>query len=150
MNFLARVRAVRFGYVLIVLQVIAAAGLAYDAKIHFRLAPVYDGIKTSTISQGDLFRIEAWLAVVAAVLVLAIRRPIFALVAAAVAGGGIVPLVAYRYYDIGPIGPLPSMYEPVWYPDKTNTLWAQAIATVASLLLLVLLVRRARNTETNS
>jgi len=131
----------------ILLQVIAAAGLAYDAKIHLHLAPAYDQIKSSTISQGDLFRIEAWLAIAAAVLVLLVRKPISALVAAAVAGGGLVPLLVYRYYDFGSFGPLPAMYEPAWYPDKTHTAIAQAVATVAALLLLVVPIRSTPSNE---
>ncbi|MFL6025037.1 MAG: hypothetical protein ACJ72O_16975 [Marmoricola sp.] len=122
------------------LQLITAAGLAYDAKIHLHLAPAYDQIKSSTVSQGDLFRVEAWLAIAAAVLVLVLRRPITALLAVAVAGGGLVPLLVYRYYDFGSFGPLPAMYEPAWYPDKTHTAIAQAIAAAAAALLLLLVV----------
>jgi hypothetical protein len=143
MNLTARLRAIPLD-VLTALQVITAVGLAYDAKIHFKLAPVYDSIKSSTISQGDLFRIEAWLAVVAAILVLVGRKPILSFIALAVAGGGLVPLLVYRYYDIGAVGPLPPMYEPAWYPDKTNTAWAQAIAAVAALIILVVVIVRAR------
>src|SRR5690349_1350055 len=129
---------------LILLQVIAAAGLAYDAKIHLHLAPAYDQIKSSTVSQGDLFRIEAWTAIAAAVLVLIVRKPISALVAVAVAGGGLVPLLVYRYYDFGSLGPLPAMYEPAWYPDKTHTAIAQAVSAGAGLVLVVVLVLRNR------
>lgn len=128
----------------ILLQAITAAGLAYDAKIHFKLAPAYDQIKSSTVSQGDLFRIEAWLAIAAAVLVLLVRKPVAALFAASVAGGGLVPLLVYRYYDIGAVGPLPAMYEPAWFPDKSHTAIAQAIATVAALILVALAVRGRR------
>lgn len=123
-----------------VLQIVIAAGLALDAKIHLDLAAAYDAIKSSTISQGTLFRIEGVLAIAAAVLVLLWRRPVSALVAAAVAGGGLVPLLVYRYYNIGAIGPLPSMYEPAWFPDKSHTAIAQAIAAAAAVLLFVLLV----------
>jgi heme A synthase len=129
------------------LRVIAAAGLAFDARIHFKLASTYDAIKSSTISQGDLFRIEAVSAVIAAVAILVFARPLAGLAAAAVAGGGLVPLLVYRYYDIGSIGPLPPMYEPAWYPDKTNTAWAQAIATVAALVFVVIAVRKSRRKE---
>jgi hypothetical protein len=133
----------------IVLRLIAAAGLAFDARIHLRLAPAYVSVRTSTVSQADLFRIEAVLAIIAAVVVVAVPfKPALerysALLAVLVAGGGLVPLVVYRYYNIGAIGPLPSMYEPSWYPDKTHTFWAQVIATVAGLALLVLAVRRHR------
>lgn len=124
----------------LVLQVVAAAGLAYDARIHLKLASTYDAIRTSTVSQGDLFRIEGALAIAAAVLVILLRRPVTAILAALVAGGGLVPLLVYRYYDVGSLGPLPPMYEPIWYPDKSHTAIAQAVATVAAILLLVVLV----------
>ena len=104
--------------------------------------------KSSTVSQGDLFRVEGAVAIAAAVLVVLLRRPVTALLAALVAGGGLVPLLVYRYYDVGSIGPLPPMYEPAWYPDKTNTAIAQAVATVAALLLFVLLMRTRKNSET--
>ncbi|MFL6172440.1 MAG: hypothetical protein ACJ716_06070 [Marmoricola sp.] len=127
-----------------ILQLITAAGLAFDARIHLRLAPAYDQVKSSTVSQGDLFRIEAWLAIAAAVLVVVLRRPATAALAALVAGGGLVPLLAYRYHDFGSLGPLPSMYEPAWYPDKTHTAIAQAIAAGTAVVLLVLLVLEKR------
>ncbi len=53
-----------------VLTVIVAAGLAIDAYVHLDLASTYDVVKTSTLSQGDLFRVEAVLAIVAGVALL--------------------------------------------------------------------------------
>jgi len=131
------------------LRVLTAAGLAYDARIHLKLASAYDQIASSTVSQGDLFRIEAGLAIAAAVLVLLVHRPVTALLAAAVAGGGLVPLLVYRYYDVGSLGPLPNMYEPAWYPDKTHTCIAQAVAAATALVLVVLEVRRRRSSTTD-
>ncbi|MFL6060863.1 MAG: hypothetical protein ACJ72E_06510 [Marmoricola sp.] len=132
---------------MLVLQVATAVGLVIDARIHLKLATTYDAIKSSTVSQGDLFRIEGALAIAAAVAVVLVRRPATALFAVLVAGGGLVPLLVYRYYDVGAVGPLPPMYEPAWYPDKTHTCIAQAVASVAAILLVVVLVgmrRRAR------
>jgi hypothetical protein len=143
MTLTAHLRTHGSSYALGALQAITVVGLAIDAKIHLNLATTYDPVASSTISQGDLFRIEGALAIAAAVLVL-IRKPVFALAAVMVAGGGLLPLLVYRYYNVGAIGPLPNMYEPAWYPDKTNTCIAQAIAAVAALILLVVLVRRAR------
>ncbi|CAM5237835.1 hypothetical protein STENM327S_04073 [Streptomyces tendae] len=54
--------------------VLAAAGLAVDAYLHAHLADRYDAI-TSMLSQGTLFRVEAALAALAALLVLLWRRP---------------------------------------------------------------------------
>ena len=130
----------------VVLRGVIVASLVLDAKIHLHLAPAYDQIRSSTVSQGTLFRVEAALAIAAALLVVLARRPLSALVALAVAGGGLVPLLVYRYYDLGSLGPLPAMYEPAWYPDKTHTCIAQAVAAAAALMLLgVALVRRRNN-----
>lgn len=139
-----RSRASRFLTLSMALRVICAVGLGIDARVHLKLAPAYDSIKSSVVSQGTLFRIEAVLAIVAALLVLVIHKRITALIVVAVAGGGLVALLVYRYFDIGAIGPLPPMYEPAWYPDKTNTCIAQAVATVAGLVLLVPALNRAR------
>jgi hypothetical protein len=124
------------------LTAVTAAGLAYDAYVHADLAGTYDAVKTSAVSQGDLFRVEAGAAGLAALLVLFRPRRYTAGFAALVAGAGLAALLAYRYYNIGKIGPLPSMYEPAWYPEKTHTTIAQAIATAAAIALLVLLTLR--------
>lgn len=129
-----------------VLRLICAAGLGVDARIHLKLAPAYDAIKNSTISQGDLFRIEAGLAIVSALLIVVVRRKLAAVIALGVAGGGLVALLVYRYFDIGAVGPLPPMYEPIWYSDKTTTCIAQAISTIAALGLL-LPIRTSRRAE---
>ena len=129
------------------LRLVCAAGLAVDARVHLKLASAYDAIKSSVVSQGDLFRIEAGLAIVAALLILVVHRKVVALVALAVAGGGLAALLVYRYFDLGAIGPLPPMYEPIWYSDKTNTCIAQAVSTLAALVLLVLPIRSSRRAE---
>ena len=38
--------------------------------------------------------------------------------------------------DLGPIGPLPDLYEPVWYPEKVVAAGGEAVALVAAGLLL--------------
>lgn len=114
---------------LLVLRLLVAAGLAIDAYVHADLAPAYDGIR-ATISEADLFRIEAGAAVVAALLVLVVgRRTGFGL-ALIVAAGGLGALLLYRYVDLGRIGPLPNMYEPSWFAKKTATALAEGGATL--------------------
>lgn len=54
------------------LILVVAAGLAIDAFVHLDLASSYDGVKSSVLTQGDLFRAEAVLAIIAA-LVLVVR-----------------------------------------------------------------------------
>lgn len=120
------------------LRIFTVVGLFVDARVHLNLATAYDSIKSSIVSQGDLFRLEASLAIAAALLIVLVRRSLTAAFAAAVAGGGLVALLVYRYFDLGAIGPLPPMYEPAWFPAKVDTCIAQAVATAASLCLLLL------------
>ncbi len=124
------------------LRAIVALGLLVNAYIHVDLASQYDAVTSGTISQGDLFRIEAGAGLLAAVLVLALRRRVSDLFALAVAAGGLFAVILYRYVEVGPIGPLPSMYEPIWYAEKTLSLVAQAGAAAAAATLLVLGVGR--------
>jgi len=45
---------------------------------------------------------------------------------------------------VGAVGPLPDMYEPFWFPDKTLAAVAEGIAVAASVALVVVLWRRLR------
>lgn len=118
-----------------VARILAAAGLAVDAYVHARLAGRYDAVG-DTISQGTLFRVEAALAALAALLVLAWRRRPADAFAWLVAAGGLAALLIYQYVDVGALGPLPNMYEPVWSSDKRLTAAAQALTIVTTTLLL--------------
>lgn len=118
-------------------RVLAAAGLAYDAYAHLDLAGNFDA-NTAAISQGMLFRVEAALAVLAALLVLITRRWAAAVFAVLVAGSALGAVLLYRYVDIGVLGPLPNMYEPGWYPEKTLSAIAEAAAVLAAGALLFL------------
>jgi hypothetical protein len=107
------------------LALLAAAGLAYDAYVHLDLAHVYDGVG-DTITQGGLFRLEAALAIAAAIAVLLSDHRLVWLTAGMVGLGGVAAVLLYRYVDVGAIGPVPNMYEPVWYDEKTWSAWAEA------------------------
>ena len=127
------------------LALIAAAGLAIDAYVHFHLASAYDGIKSSVLTQGDLFRVEGVAAVLAAVAVLVRPRRYTAAFAFVVAAGGTAAVLVYAYVNVGAFGPFPNMYDPIWYTEKTVSVWAEAIAAVAALALFVVLHLQARN-----
>ncbi|MEP6759823.1 MAG: hypothetical protein ABJA93_00465 [Sporichthyaceae bacterium] len=127
------------------LRGLVAAGLLVDAYIHFDLASQYDPITSGTVSQGDLFRVEAVAALLAAVIVVAFRRRATDLLALSVAAGGVVAVLLYRYVDVGPIGPLPSMYEPIWFAEKSLSLVAEAVAAVAAAVVAFSSGRSARS-----
>ncbi|MGH3782235.1 MAG: hypothetical protein ACRDRO_16875 [Pseudonocardiaceae bacterium] len=124
----------------VVVRVVVAAGLSYDAYAHLDLAASFDANR-ALISQGMLFRAEAVAAVLAAVLVLFIRHRAAVLFAVLVAGSALGAILLYRYVDIGAIGPLPDMYEPSWYPEKTLSAIAEVAAVVAAAALLLILHR---------
>ena len=119
------------------LVAVIVVGLAIDAYQHFNVAHNYVYNKTSTVSEATLFRIEAVMAIVAAVLVIVWASRWSAAIALAVAGGGLFLLVLYRYVNVGKIGPIPGMYEPTWaVPGKKWSVAGEAMAVVGSLALL--------------
>jgi hypothetical protein len=125
------------------LRLLTAAGLAIDAYVHADLAPAYDAIHGS-ISQGDLFRIEAAVASAAALIVLAVgRRTGFGL-AFLVAVSALGAIMLYRYVDVGTLGPLPNMYEPAWFTEKTIAAVAEAAAAVLAACGLLWEMRHRR------
>lgn len=128
------------------LRVLAAGGLAIDAYVHFQLAPAYDSLG-STITQGTLFRIEAAVAALVAVLLLLVDRTMVYVSTALVAGSALATVLVYRWVDVGALGPLPNMYEPVWYPDKTISAAGEAVATVAALVLVAIAVHARRGKQ---
>jgi hypothetical protein len=134
-------RAVRIALITVVV-----AGLAVDAYVHFDLASTYEPVKTDTLSQGDLFRAQSVVAILAALLLIVHPRRWTAAVAAVVAGSALAAVLVYRYVDIGQIGPIPSMYEPGWYTEKTVTAIAEAAAFVAAVVLLFVPWRRRTQT----
>lgn len=118
-----------------------AAGLGVVAYVHWHLAPGFDGVKGTAspqIGQGELFRVETALALIAMVLVLVTRRRVAAMVAFLIAAGGLGAVLLYGYVDVGGWGPLPNMYDPFWYPEKTLSAVAEAVAALGALWLLVM------------
>lgn len=115
------------------LRAATATGLSVDAVIHLQLAAQYQLAAPGGIGQGNLFRIEAVAAILAALYVLQSgSRPAFA-AAFLVAASALCAVLLYRYVDVPALGPLPSMYEPLWFAKKTATAIAEAVATVAAV-----------------
>ena len=121
----------------IALALIVAAGLAVDAYVHLHLASSYALVRTSTVSQATLFRLEGIAAILAAAAVLVRPNRVTASVAFIVGAAGAAAVLIYTNTDPGRIGPFPDMYEPVWYTDKSNSLIGEVIAAAAAVLLFV-------------
>lgn len=126
----------------LLLRLAVFAGLGVDAFVHFHLAG--DTGHSGTISESRLFWIQGAVAAVVAVLVLVRPRPVPYLIAFLVAASALGAVLLYRYVDVGAIGPLPDMYEPVWYTEKVVTTVAEAVAAVAAAIGVAVSARRPR------
>jgi len=119
-------------------RLIAVAGLSIDAYVHLDLASAYAEAK-APINEGILFRAEAALALLAALALIASARRLPLVLGFAVSASALALMLLSVYVDLGPLGPFPDLYDPVWFPAK---LWAAggeaaaAIASVAGILLL--------------
>ncbi len=128
-----------------ILRIGIAAALLVSGVIHVQLAPGYQQAAPGGIGQGTLFLVQAGAAALAAVFVLLKgSRAAFA-AAAAVGFSSLVAVILYRYVQVPAIGPLPSMYEPVWYTAKAITAVAEAIAGTLALTGIILQQRGPRS-----
>jgi hypothetical protein len=128
-----------------VLMIIVVVGLAIDAYVHYHLASAFRHNKTSVLSETDLFRAEATVAVIAGLALLLRPNRYTAGFAFLVAAAGTAAVLVYRYVDIHALGPIPAMYDPFWAPAEKNlSAIAEAVATVAAAILVVRFQARTR------
>jgi hypothetical protein len=127
------------------LRIVVAAGLAVDAVVHLRLAPEYQLAFPGGIGGRTLFRVEAVVAVIAAVAVLVRSSRGTYLVALLVAASAFVTVVLSRYVEVPALGPLPSMYEPLWFFEKSLSAIAEGIAALAAVTALLASTHTARS-----
>lgn len=118
-------------------------GLAVDAAVHLRLAPVMDVAAPGGIGGGNLFRLQGALALLVAVVVLLTGRRWSYLLALAVALSALVPVVLYHLVDVPPLGPVPRMYDPLWSAEKVVSIVGEALAVACALAGAVLTGRGA-------
>ncbi len=49
-------------------------------------------------------------------------------------GGAAGAVLLYYFVDFGQLGPIPRMYDPQWYTDKTISFTGEAVATIGALI----------------
>jgi hypothetical protein len=125
------------------LRVVTAAALVVDAVVHNDLVHRYAPNRSGGLSQGQLFRIEAVVALLAALLVLLTARWFAWAFAFTVSASAVAAVLISTNYDIGSIGPIPDMYEPIWYGKKTLAAVAESVGAAAALAGFALRVLRA-------
>lgn len=116
------------------LRVLTALALFIDAGVHILLAPGYQAANPGGIGQGNLFLLESAAAILVAFYVLIRGSKLSYAMALAVALSAFAAVMLYRYVDIPAIGPLPAMYEPVWFFEKTLSAVAEGIGAVLAAI----------------
>jgi hypothetical protein len=119
------------------LRAVIVVGLLVDAVIHLQLASGYQLAAPAGIGQGTLFRIEAVAAVLTALLVAVRPSRLTYLASVVVAGSALGAVLLYRYVDVPGFGPLPAMYEPIWFAKKAFSAVAEGAALLAAVVALV-------------
>jgi hypothetical protein len=108
--------------------------LGIDAYVHLHDAHFYDSAAASSISEGNLFRVQAVVAVVVAVALLVRPHPVVWAVAVLVTASAVGAVLLYTYVDVGALGPLPDLYEPTWVPaGKLASAVAEGLATLLAI-----------------
>ncbi len=112
------------------LRGLIALALVIDAVVHLHLASGYQLSAPSGIGGGNLFRLQSVFALAAAAFVVVRGDRASYAAAFLVALSALGAVLLYRYVDVPALGPLPAMYEPVWFPEKTLTTVAEALAAI--------------------
>jgi hypothetical protein len=127
----------------LLLRLLVAAGLIVDAYVHWTFAPDMAFVGEGGAITGDvLFRVQAAVAAVVAVLVLAHARRWTYAIAFVVAASALGAVVLYYMVDLGALGPIPDMYDPAWYIEKTVSGIGEAVAALAALIGMLTAGRR--------
>ena len=128
-----------------VLRVLTVVALGVDAFVHLHLAPSYDSLK-ATVSQGQLFRVEAAAAILVGLALLFVANRLTWLAALMVLAGGVAAVLVYQYVDVGAFGPVPDMYDPIWSAEKAVSAVAEGAGALTAAAGLLLAVGRSRST----
>lgn len=127
---------------LMVLRILIVIGLAVDAYVHFVLAPNYQLAYPDGMGGGTLFRIQAVVAVLAAIYVLVRGSRLSYAVAAVVAFSAFAAVVLSTFIQLPQVGPIPAMYEPLWFFEKSLSAVAEGVAGVLAVVGFFLVPRK--------
>lgn len=67
-----------------------------------------------------------------------------------VLASALVAVVLYRYVPVPQLGPIPSMYEPIWFPEKTVSAVAEGSGALLAAVAFAVTARRTPMRRMNS
>lgn len=128
------------------LAVLTAAALVIDAVVHLKNAGMYAGASGGIFNEGNIFRAQGVVALIAAALVLALPRLFTFAFAAIVLATAAAAVITYTYVEVGSIGPIPDMYNPTWETDgKKLSAIAESVGAVVAVVGAWVTGRSARS-----
>lgn len=128
-----------------VVAALVATALVVDAYVHATDAAFYEPSQGGMVSEATLFRVEAIVSGLLAVVVLLRPSPSIFAASLLVAATAVGALVLNTYINVGAIGPLPNLYEPAWgVPGKVFSAYAEGLAVLLSVAGVVLTRGRRR------
>ena len=119
------------------LRLSVAGALAVDAVVHWRLAQGYGVAFPGGIGGDAVFRVQAVVALLAGIFVLYNGSRVAWGTALLVLASAFIAVVLYRYVDVPQLGPIPSMYEPIWYDEKAMSAAVEGAGAVLSAARVV-------------
>ncbi|MFF5293694.1 hypothetical protein [Paractinoplanes globisporus] len=128
------------------LAVVTAVLLGVDAYVHLHDAGQYDQFRSSVMSEGTLFRIQAVVAIVVALAVLIRPNILTWILSLLVSASVAIAVTLYTYVNVGQLGPIPNLYENTWNePGKVGSAVAETLAALVSIAGLILALRTRRH-----
>ena len=115
------------------IRLLGTACLAISAYTHLHLAPVYDFGPPITL--GQLFVAQGVISGVLGLWLLVRNDRLAWLLAGALMVASAAAVLVSARAQIPAFGPLPGIYEPVWYPEKV-------VSAVSEVFFLVVLMAR--------
>lgn len=117
-----------------VVRVAVVLALGVDAIVHLRLADQMQLAAPGGIGGGWLFRLQAGVAVLAALCLLIRASRTTYLLAGLAALSAFVPVLLSTYVDVPAIGPIPSLYDPFWTTPKLFSAIAEGLGVALAAL----------------
>lgn len=117
----------------VAVRVVVVLALVIDAVVHLRLASNFQLAAPGGIGGGALFRAQAGLALVTALYLLFSRTPRAYVLAVLVLGSAFAAVILTRYVPVPALGPIPGMYEPLWYPEKVLSAVAEGVGALLAV-----------------
>jgi hypothetical protein len=131
-----------------VVAALVATALVIDAYVHVTDAAFYEPSQGGIVTEATLFRAEAIVSGLLAVVVLLRPSPSTFAAALLVAATAVGAVVLNTYINVGAIGPLPNLYEPAWgVPGKVPSAYAEGLAALISAAGVVLTRGRRRHNQ---